>query len=109
MLQEGILQYFRPSLSYHLSLRRLFCLFLNGHLRQVLLYFHTHQIKYLFFHAYLSSADFFSSKLTFSKNSLRNIIRMSNSLDPDQAQHFVGPDLDPNCLQMLLADDKCSR
>ena len=22
---------------------------------------------------------------------------MSNSLDPDQAKHFVGPDLGPNC------------
>ena len=30
---------------------------------------------------------------------------MSNSLDPDQAQHFVGPDLDLNCLQKLPADD----
>ena len=30
---------------------------------------------------------------------------MSNSLDPDQAQHFVGPDLVLNCLQMLSADD----
>ena len=29
---------------------------------------------------------------------------MSNSLDPDQAQHFVGPDLGPNCLQRLSAD-----
>ena len=29
MLQESILQYFRPSLSYHLSLRPLFCLFLS--------------------------------------------------------------------------------
>ena len=38
MLQKCILQYFRPSLSYHLSLRSLFCLFLGGHLRQVLLY-----------------------------------------------------------------------
>ena len=28
-----------------------------------------------------------------------NAIRMSNSLDPDQAGHFVGPDLGPNCLQ----------
>ena len=28
ILQESILQYFRPSLSYHLSLRSLFCLFL---------------------------------------------------------------------------------
>ena len=34
----SILQYFRSSLSYHLSLRYLFCLFLSGRLRQVLLY-----------------------------------------------------------------------
>ena len=34
---------------------------------------------------------------------------MSNSLDPDQARHFVGPDLDPNCLQRLSADDESSR
>ena len=30
---------------------------------------------------------------------------MSYSLDPDQARHFVGPDLVPSCLQMLSADD----
>ena len=30
---------------------------------------------------------------------------MSNSLDPDQAQHFVKPDLGPNCLQKLSADN----
>ena len=30
---------------------------------------------------------------------------MSNSLDPDQAQYCVGPDLDPNCLQRLSAYD----
>ena len=35
----SILQYFRPSLIYHLSLRLLFFLFLSGRLRQVLLYF----------------------------------------------------------------------
>ena len=29
----------------------------------------------------------------------------SNSLDPDQARHYVGPDLGPNCLQRLSADD----
>ena len=29
---------------------------------------------------------------------------MSNSLDPDQARHFVGPDLGPNCLQRSSAD-----
>ena len=31
---------------------------------------------------------------------------MSNSLDPDQTGHFVGPDLGPNCLQRLSADDQ---
>ena len=30
---------------------------------------------------------------------------MSNSLDPDQAQHFVGTDLDPSCLQKFSAED----
>ena len=35
----SILQYFRHSLSYHLSLRSLIGLFLSGRLRQVLLYF----------------------------------------------------------------------
>ena len=29
---------------------------------------------------------------------------MSISLDPDQARHFVGPDLSLNCLQRLSAD-----
>ena len=32
----SILQYFRPSLSYHLSFRSLFCLFLSGRFTQVL-------------------------------------------------------------------------
>ena len=31
---------------------------------------------------------------------------MSSSLDPEQARHFVGPDLGPDCLQMLSAEDK---
>ena len=35
-------------------------------------------------------------------------IWVSNSLDPDQARHFVGPDLGPNCLQGLSADIKMS-
>ena len=30
---------------------------------------------------------------------------MSNSLDPDHARRFVGPDLGPNCLSRLSADD----
>ena len=33
---------------------------------------------------------------------------MSNGLklDPDQDRHSVGPDLDPDCLQRLSADDE---
>ena len=30
---------------------------------------------------------------------------MSNSLDPDQARRFIRPDLGPNCLPRLSADD----
>ena len=33
-----------------------------------------------------------------------NTIRMSNSLDPEQARHFVRLDLGPNCLQRSSAD-----
>ena len=46
----------------------------------------------------------FYSKSTFLKNSFRNTIRVPNSLDPDQTRHF-GPDLGPNCSQMLSADN----
>ena len=43
--KESILQYFRPSFTYHLSLRYLFCLFLSGLFIQVLLYhdFNVHE------------------------------------------------------------------
>ena len=63
---------------------------------------------------FLSSAVFFFffflfcfvfSKSTFSKNSFRNTIKVSNSLDSDPARQYVGPDLDPNCLQRLSADN----
>ena len=47
-------------------------------------------------HAFLLSTDFL--KPTFLKVSFRNTIKLSNSLDPDQAQLTVGPDLGPNCL-----------
>ena len=33
-------------------------------------------------------------------------ISVSNGLDPDQDRYYVGPDLDPNCLQRLSAVDK---
>ena len=53
---------------------------------------------------FLLSAHF--SKFTFSKISSRNPTRVSNSLDPDQARHIVGPDLDSNCLRRLLVEGK---
>ena len=46
---------------------------------------------------------FFQNQLF--ENSFRNAIIVSNSSDSDQARHFVRPDLDPNCLQRLSADD----
>ena len=48
----------------------------------------------------------FLSKSTFSKNSFRNTITVSNNSVPDQAQHIVGPDLGQNCLQRLSAFSK---
>ena len=45
------------------------------------------------------------SKSTFSKKYFRNANRVSNSFDPDQARRYVGPDLGPNCLKRLSADD----
>ena len=39
------------------------------------------------------------------KNYFRNTITMSNRLDLDQARPIVRPDLGPNCLQRLSADD----
>ena len=53
---------------------------------------------------FLSSVDFF--KINFKKKKcFWNTIRVSNSLNPDKAPRFVGPDLGPNCLQRLSADD----
>ena len=40
--KESILQYFRPSLSYQLSLRSLFCPFLSCRFAKVLLYIDIH-------------------------------------------------------------------
>ena len=43
--------------------------------------------------------------VVFLKASFGNISRVSSCLDPDHARRFVGPDLGPNCLQRLSADD----
>ena len=51
-----------------------------------------------------SSADFFQNRSS-SKKSFKATIWVSNRLDPDQAQRFVRPDLGPDRLQRLSADD----
>ena len=55
------------------------------------------------FSCVLWSADFFT-KSSYQKI-LSGIPSVSNSLDSDQAQQFVWPNLGPNCLQRLTADD----
>ena len=60
-------------------------------------------------HAFLSIIfiiNFFNNK------KFRNTIRVSNNLDPDQARHFVGPDLGSICLQgyqQMTLDKELSR
>ena len=56
----------------------------------LLLFLHTSLLCHIYFTLWMQ--DFF------------NTIQVSTSLDPDQAEHFVGPDLGPNCLQRLSAD-----
>ena len=63
-----------------------------------------HADRYFFMILFVICRHF--SKLTFSKKSFRSTIRESNSLDLDQDQHNVGPDLGPNCLQRFSAGDK---
>ena len=43
--------------------------------------------------------------VSFSQNSFRNSLKVSNSLDLDQVKKIVRCDLDPNSLQRLSADD----
>ena len=59
--------------------------------------------EYCFYYSFkLYYCAIFNSLDAFSFNT----IRVSNSLDPDQARQNVGPDLDPNGLQRLSADKK---
>ena len=52
----------------------------------------------------LLSVDFFKSNFLKKRS-----FRVSNGFEPDQDQQNIGPDLGPNCLQRLCADDKSSR
>ena len=49
------------------------------------------------------------SIVTFSENYFRNTIRVSNSLDPDQDRHSVGPDLGLNSLQRLSTVEQMTK
>ena len=55
------------------------------------------------FACFYVSADFFQNQLF--RKILSGVPSVSNSLDPDQVRHYVGPDLGPNCLRRLSADD----
>ena len=43
------------------------------------------------------------TKPSFSEKPFRNTIRVSNSLDANQAQHFVGPDLSPKLFEKVIS------
>ena len=57
---------------------------------------------WVFFFSNLLPADSIQHKHFI--NTFLNTTRVSKSLDPDQARQNIGPDLGPNCLQMLSAD-----
>ena len=44
--------------------------------------------------------------VSFSQNSSRNSLKVSNSLDLDQVEKIVRSDLDQNSLQRFSADDR---
>ena len=51
----------------------------------------------------MSSANFFQNIF---KDSFTNTLRLTNGLDPDQRRRSVCPDLGPNYLEWLSADDR---
>ena len=55
--------------------------------------------------SHVMKLTFFKKKKKKKKNILEHF-GVSNSLDPDQDQHSFSPDLGPNCLQRLSADNK---
>ena len=65
---------------------------------------------FVILHVFLSSSSvvFFFKFNFFESKKIRDTIRVSNSLDPDQARRFVGPDLGPNCLPKLSAEHTCT-
>ena len=66
---------------------------------------------WVIFHAFVVICCFFLFiffQINFSEKFFQELhftTRLSNSLNPDQAGCFVGPDLGPNCLRSLSADN----
>ena len=77
---------------------------LHGHVD--LLLFFAYQV---IFHSFKSSADFSPPEKFVFEKKIRNTLRGSSVLDPDQVLHFVGPDLGSNVLQMFSVDDDKSK
>ena len=75
---------------------------LHGHV-DVFLFF-AYQV---IFHSFKLSADFSPPEKFVFEKKIRNTLRGSSVLDPDQVLHFVGPDLGSNVLQMTTRA-KCS-
>ena len=72
---------------------------------QELALFNSAYWPWVILHAFLSSTDLVQINF-FKKFFLEYLlIRGPNRFDPGQARHIVGPDLGPNCLQSLSADD----
>ena len=57
------------------------------------------------FARFLSSVEVLLKTNIFN-NIIQKKLSVSNSVDPGQAQHFIGPDLGPNYLRRLSGDDK---
>ena len=58
----------------------------------------------------LSYAEVFQNVLFQNILLISKTIRVSDSLDPDQARHFDKPNLGPNCMQRVSAEVKgCPR
>ena len=52
------------------------------------------------FHSFKLSVDFSPPEKFVFEKKIRNTLKGSSVLDPDQVLHFVGPDLGSNLLQM---------
>ena len=84
----------------------MFCLFLELHVGG----FPTavNSACWKLFHAFIVSLLTYQNYF-FSHNSFKNTMRVSNSWVPDQERHSVSPDVGPNYLQRLQADNKSHR